>query len=400
LHPYADLVPSLTPTPPPPLTRWQTTWRNVVALTIGVGLWLSVAEQQQAHAGWLPLVDLLGGLVAAVLYQFRRRWPFAVAMAGAVIAFFSISSSGYGMLAFISLCTRRRWIEMIPVAVVSVISGQVFYETQPEQEGNWITTLVFGIAFAAVAMAIGMYIGARRDLIASLKDRAERAEREQELQVARAQAEERTRIAREMHDVLAHRMSLVAMHAGALSYRDDLSPQETRDTAAIIAANSHRALTDLREILGVLRDAAAGPLDEAAAHRPQPTLCDLDELIADERSAGSRVTVRNELAESDEVPASIGRAAYRLVQEGLTNARKHAPDTQVTVTVAGAAGIGLNVEVSNPLRVGTAPAPEPPGAGMGLLGLAERVTLAKGRFEHGRTPGDRFVVRAWLPWDS
>lgn len=385
--------------PPPPLTRWEIAWRNLVALAIGIGVWLAAAEQQQAYAEWLPFVDLLGGVVMLVLYQFRRRWPFAVAMAGAVISLFSASSSGYGVLAFISLSTRRRWVEMLPVAVVSVVSGQVFYETQPQQDGTWITTLVFGIAFVVISIAIGMYIGARRDLVASLKDRAERAEREQELMVARGQAEERTRIAREMHDVLAHRMSLVAMHAGALAYRDNLTPQETRDTAEVIQANSHRALTDLREILGVLRQTTTseGPVQ----HRPQPTLRDLDELIADESATGARIKVALELVPGQEVPASIGRAAYRIIQEGLTNARKHAPDTTVSVTVSGAPGVGLNIEVSNPVRVGSGVyGPPTPGAGLGLVGLTERVTLANGRIEHGHTPGADFVLRAWLPWDT
>ena len=142
-----------------------------------------------------------------------------------------------------------------------------------------------------VVVAIGLYLGARRDLIASLHDRAERAEREQALQVSTARAGERTRIAREMHDVLAHRMSLVAVHAGALAYRTDLSAAETRETAAIIQANSQRALADLREILGLLRDTERGI--DVTDHRPQPTLGDLDSLLDDERAAGAHVTLRD-----------------------------------------------------------------------------------------------------------
>ena len=337
-----------------------------------------------------------------VAYQFRRRWPFAVAMFAAIASFFSASSAGAGSLAFISLATRRRWIEMIPVAVVALVGGQVFYETQPDHsDDTWYANLLLGLAFTAIAIAIGMYIGARRDLFASLQDRAERAEREQSLQVARAQAEERNRIAREMHDVLAHRMSLVAMHAGALAYRDNLTPDETRGAAEVIQANSHRALTDLREILGVLRDTTADPADGVTKHRPQPTLCDLDELIADEAATGAKVRLDNQLDAAVEVPASIGRAAYRIIQEGLTNARKHAANTAVLVTVSGAPGVGLNVEVRNPVRVGTAPTGTPtPGSGLGLVGLTERVTLANGRIEHGHTPSGEFVVRAWLPWES
>jgi signal transduction histidine kinase len=291
---------------------------------------------------------------------------------------------------------------MIPVAVVSVIAGQFFYETQPDHsDSTWYATLLFGVGFTGIAIAIGMYIGARRDLLASLQDRAERAEREQSLQVARAQAGERNRIAREMHDVLAHRMSLVAMHAGALAYRDNLTPEETRDAAEVIQANSHRALTELREILGVLRDTTADAADSVTKHRPQPTLCDLNELISDETATGAKVKLDNQLDAAIEVPQSVGRAAYRIIQEGLTNARKHAANTAVLVTVAGTAGVGLNVEVRNPVRVGSDRNSVPtPGSGLGLVGLTERVTLANGRIEHGHTPSGEFVVRAWLPWES
>jgi signal transduction histidine kinase len=293
------------------------------------------------------------------------------------------------------MSTRRRWTEMLPVAAIAVVAGQLFYEFEPapDNSGPWYVSLVFSVAFAGIAIAIGMYIGARRELLATLEDRAVRAEREQSLQVAQAQAQERNRIAREMHDVLAHRMSLVAMHAGALAYRRNLTEQETRDTAEIIQANSHRALTDLREILGVLRDEEL----DGAPNRPQPTLSDLDELIADERASGTRVSLKNELPPDHEVPDSIGRTAYRVVQEGLTNARKHAPNTQVDVMVAGRRGDGLTVEVRNPVRVGGT-ATTTPGAGLGLIGLAERATLAHGRFEQGRTVAGDFVVRVWLPW--
>ena len=165
-----------------------------------------------------------------------------------------------------------------------------------------------------------------------------------------ARAAERTRIAREMHDVLAHRMSLVAVHAGALAYRTDLSAAETRETAAIIQANSQRALADLREILGLLRDTERGI--DVTAHRPQPTLSDLDSLLDDERAAGAHVTLRSDLEDLDALPESIGRSAFRIIQEGLTNARKHAPHAMVTVELTGHPGNGLDLSVRNPVRVG------------------------------------------------
>jgi signal transduction histidine kinase len=380
---------------PPPLTRWQTTWRNLVAVAFGGFVWAFVADAQWDKSAYLVALDLGLGVVTLLAMNFRRRWPLAMALVGAVAGVASASSSGAGVIAFISMSTRRRWAEMLPVAATAVVAGQLYYEFEPRQSdsGPWYVSLVLSIGFAGIAIAIGMYIGARRELLATLEDRAVRAEREQSLQVAQAQAHERNRIAREMHDVLAHRMSLVAMHAGALAYRHNLTEQETRDAAEIIQANSHRALTDLREILGVLRDEEL----DGAPNRPQPTLYDLGELIADERASGARISLKNSLSLDDEVPDSIGRTAYRVVQEGLTNARKHAPNTQVDVIVAGRAGDGLTVEVRNPTRVGAATTTTP-GAGLGLVGLAERAALAHGRFEQGRTLEGDFVVRAWLPW--
>jgi signal transduction histidine kinase len=382
--------------PPPPLTRWGKVWRNLAAIVVGGIVWGPVAVAQWQHAPALLFLDGAVGVSMLIAMNFRRRWPVPVATFGALAGLVSASSAGAGMIAFISMSTRRRWSEMLPVAAIAVVAGQTFYTIEPEQadQSPWYVNLLFSVFFAGIAIAIGMYIGARRELVATLQDRADRAEREQVLRVAQAQTQERTRIAREMHDVLAHRMSLVAMHAGALAYRDDLTAEQTRDTAEIIQTNSHRALADLREILGLLRDA-----DEDAPNRPQPTLADVDALVADERAAGARITVKNDLATFAGVPESIGRTAYRVIQEGLTNARKHAPNTQVDVIIGGAPGEGLIVEVRNRLPVGD-PALSRVPSGFGLVGLSERAAIAHGRIEYGRTPEGDFMVRAWLPWPA
>jgi signal transduction histidine kinase len=196
--------------------------------------------------------------------------------------------------------------------------------------------------------------------------------------------------------VLAHRLSLVALHAGALAFRDDLTPVQIRETAGTIQANSQGALADLREILGLLRDPGNGI--DATDHRPQPTLGDLDALLDDERAAGARITLRADLADVGAVPASTGRSAYRIVQEGLTNARKHAPHAAVTVELAGRPGSGLDLAVRNPVPVDRQHRADG-GGGFGLVGLAERAAASHGRFEHGLTPDGEFLVRAWLPWD-
>ncbi len=383
--------------PAAPLARWQQTWRNMVALGLGALLWLPLVQAQWRLTPWFVAADFTLGVVSFVLLQYRRRWPWSVALLTTLASSLSAMSLGSSVIAYVSMSTRRRWTEIVSLGVVSVACGQVYFMVQPSQDGPWYINLVLSAAITGVVAAIGMYIGARRELLANLQERADRAEREQELKVATAQANERTRIAREMHDVLAHRMSLVAVHAGALAFRDDLSPEETRQTAEIIQANSHRALTDLREILGVLRDRERGV--DVTDHRPLPSLEDLDGLLDDERAAGAKISVVDTLTDHAAVPGSVARTAYRIVQESLTNARKHAPHAAVCVSLSGREGDGLTVEVRNPLRVGGG-RPQPASRGYGLVGLAERAASSHGRFEHGLTPDGSFVVRAWLPWDS
>jgi signal transduction histidine kinase len=379
------------------LTPAQTTWLSTVfAVVIGGLLWLSVAQDQWQSARTLFWGDLALGVASLAAMQCRRRWPFAVTVLTVAATAVSVSAIGPWIVCQVSLSARRRWREILPTAALSVLAGQASLAVQPNRTMSWYVNLLFCVLAAGVVVAVGLYLGARRDLIASLQDRAERAEREQALQVSTARAGERTRIAREMHDVLAHRMSLVAVHAGALAYRTDLSAAETRETAAIIQANSQRALADLREILGLLRDTERGI--DVTHHRPQPTLSDLDSLLDDERAAGAHVTLRSDLEDLDALPESIGRSAFRIVQEGLTNARKHAPHAIVTVELTGHPGNGLDLSVRNPVRVG-GELNGKDGAGFGLVGLAERAAASHGRLEHGLTRNGDFVLRAWLPWD-
>jgi signal transduction histidine kinase len=244
------------------------------------------------------------------------------------------------------------------------------------------------LCFHFTLVAAGMILRSNRRLMASLKDRAVQAEEGQRMRVEEARHLERERIAREMHDVLAHRISLLAVHAGALEFRPDASPQE-KQAAGVIRESAHEALEDLRAVIGMLRT------DERDAERPQPTLAGLPELIEESRRAGARVTVTG--ADTAQAPDRIGRHAYRIVQEGLTNARKHAPAAKVEVTLSTDQG-ELCLEVRNRLTVSSAPAI--PGAGAGIIGLRERVALLGGRLEAGPTPDGDFRLTAWLPLPS
>lgn len=377
----------------PRLTTWSHVWRFLVMVAISGLAWFELAQWQwQNDPAWFA-ADIAIGVICFVVVTRRRSHPVAVALFTNIVGVVAGTSAGPAVLATVSVATRRRWREIIPVALVSLASGFVFDFLNPTSDDPWQVTAPIFVAFTAVAVGWGMYIGSRRELLATLRERAETAESQQAARVAQARTAERSRIAREMHDVLAHRISLVTMHAGALSYRKDLTPEQVRETADIIQESSHQALTELRQVLGVLREDPG----DAEPERPQPSAADLPELIDEARTSGMKVVTDRGRPVAD-VPEGIGRDAYRIVQEALTNARKHAPDTLVTVDLWGGPGEGLNVEVRNPLRMG-APLGLP-ASGLGLAGLAERAALAGGHLRHEVTPGGEFSLTAWLPWPA
>jgi signal transduction histidine kinase len=381
-------------TGPPPLRWWNHAWRYAVVVAISAVAWAELAPWQWEHRRWWFWTDLGVGLVTLVMLGWRRRYPMTVAVTINALTLVSWSAGGPATLALVSLATRRRWREVVPVGVLALVAGVALEGMNPVRTSDYAFTIPFVALVIAVSVGWGMYIGSRRELVATLRERAETAEIEQASRIAQARAAERSRIAREMHDVLAHRISLVTMHAGALVYRDDLSRDEVRTAAGIIQDNSHRAMVELREVLGILRE---GPGD-SAPERPQPSAGDLTGLIDEARQSGMRVepTIAVVLAE---IPEALGRTVYRVVQEALTNARKHAADTLVTVTVAGGPDDGLSIEVRNPIRVGELRS-APPRSGLGLAGLAERAELAGGRLTHRVSPGTEFVLTAWLPWPA
>jgi signal transduction histidine kinase len=261
------------------------------------------------------------------------------------------------------------------------------------------TTDPLSVVFVAVplvlaAIAWGMFVRARRQLLFTLRERALRAEAEQRLHADTARMAERTLIAREMHDVLAHRISLMALHAGALEVQPDLSP-EVRETAELLRLTARQALEELRGVIGVLREEPGRDSQPAA---PQPTLSDIPRLIEETRRAGAKIDFEMKVDHPNAAPSMLGRDAYRIVQESLTNIGKHARGTAGRVRVTGAADTGLRVSVRNRLPLQTHAEPALPGSGAGLLGLQERVALAGGSLVHGPDGSGDFVVDAELPW--
>ena len=372
----------------PPLRWFSHAWRVVVMLGISAVAWLPVWQHEAdvSHAWWLA--DLAAGAAMYVLVTFRRRWPVTVALVTALVGSVSGFAAGPAVLAAASVATRRRWREIALVGSVNFAAAQFFSAiTASDEDPVWLLMIANAVATGAV-LGWGMYIGSRRELIWTLRNRAERAEAEQELRVSQARGQEQTRIAREMHDVLAHRISQISMHAGALAYRDDLSPEEVRASAEVIRDKAHEALTDLRGVLGVLRDGATGE----RLLTPQPTYADLPGLVEDAQGSGVRVEFEDLV--HDPVPDAAGRTIYRIVQEGITNARKHAPGALLTVRVAGSPDDGIDVLLRNPVGFGPS---RTPGAGLGLVGLSERAELRGGRLDHGRE-GSTFVLHGWIPW--
>ncbi len=405
---------------PPPLRPWSRIWRYLAAAGIAFLLWLAVSvdfippdgapDDVVGRAGAALLLDGVLGVIGLCLLPLRRRRPVVVATVTALLGMASAAALGAAAVALVSAATWRRW-QWLLAPLVAWVWVAVFYELvwRPAIVDDAVTagyaavSAGFALGMAATCLATGYYVGARRELLVSLRQRAETAEREQELKAEAAREAERTRIAREMHDVLAHRISLVAMHAGALAYRTDLDREETTEAAGVIQHNAHLALTELRQVLGVLR---AGNDGGEEAEPPQPVLAQAEELV---QAALPYVDVSLDvsglpggtLAGAGEVPATVSRTAYRVVQEALTNACKHAPGSTVVVQLAGAPGGLLTVEVRNDAPTArTGPAHQAPGAGLGLVGLSERVGLAGGVLEHGPQADGSFAVRAWLPWEE
>ncbi|MET8154331.1 sensor histidine kinase [Actinoplanes sp. NPDC049668] len=342
---------------------------------------------------WLIWLDLVAGVVLSIALWWRRRWPVYLALLAVVAGVFTVAGAIAGLILFFTVAVHRRFAVTAAVNAAAVLTSAVFCLLRPEASASFWESMVWSTAFLAIVMLWGMVMRSRRQLVLSLRDRAERAESEQRLRVVQARALERTRIAREMHDVLAHRISLLSLHAGALEIRPDAAPAEVAGAAGVIRASAHQALQDLREVIGVLRE----PADDDRPERPQPTLCELPALADESRAAGAKVRLDMRVDDSAPLPDGAGRTAYRIVQEGLTNAHKHAPGTAVRVTVEGAAGVGLTIDVRNPAPVGRAVLAIP-GTGTGLVGLVERATLSGGRLVHGHTPDGEFALRAWLPW--
>ncbi|MEV8018297.1 histidine kinase [Streptomyces sp. NPDC086554] len=422
---------------------WWERWRSAV---LDVGLALASAAECGAEGitfsgdtGIPAAVGVGFGAVAGSALVLRRRWPIAV-----VLVSIAITPAQMGILLTIvglySLAASE-----LPRRIIGSLAGMsllgtlivTLVRTRQDMASGELAFAEGFIPFIAITTSIGvtappillgLYVGARRRLMESLRERADSLERELQLLAERAEEraewarnEERTRIAREMHDVVAHRVSLMVVHAAALQAVARKDPEKAVKNAALVGDMGRQALTELREMLGVLRTgesgagsgvqqrvsaseavplAAVGFAAAAAASRAVdedgPCLAELDELVGQSRAAGMAVDLSVE-GDARAYAAEVEQTAYRVVQEALTNVHKHAAGAKTYVRLAHrGAEIAMQVENEPPPEAGPADARLPSG-GNGLVGMKERVTALGGVFVSGPTDAGGFRVSAVLP---
>jgi signal transduction histidine kinase len=371
---------------------------GIAVTVVGVGALIGLTDWgEHSDVGNLFVLDIVVSVLGIGLLPVLLRWPVPATLVLVVLAAISPAATPPATFGVLYVAQRRRFPLAVAVAGFGIVGHGVRDLWRPISGlpwGWWFLLVVLG---HAALVGWGALSQARQALIASLCERARRAEAEQGRRVAEARALERTRIAREMHDVLAHRLSLLATYAGALEYRPDLPPDQLAKASAIVRTGAHDALVELRDVIAVLRDTE--PAGDEVAERPQPVLADLPRLIAESRDTGARIELRNQVADETAPPAATGRTVYRVVQEALTNARKHATGQPVRIDIDGTPGARLTIDIRNPLPAEPVVPSAIPGSGTGLVGLTERVRLAGGQLDHQATVGE-FRLRAWLPWPA
>jgi signal transduction histidine kinase len=329
---------------------------------------------------------IAAGLVAAAALVVRRRfsiWVLAAAVLHGVLSGDVSAALPFAAYAVARYCPpgRVRWIVLSIAGLVALAPWQ--FTSGNETLNNVIIVLV-ALVLPAV---LGLWVRARAELLVALRERAERAESEQRTLAREAVLEERARITREMHDVVGHRVSLMVLQAGAIDMAAE-DPDRVRQLAGQLQGAGRRSLEELRQLLGLLKGS-----DDEAPLAPQPTLDDIEELVGDSRRAGVEVTLTR-CGTPRGLDPTVGRTAYRVVQEALTNAGKHAPGGPVAVTLDIRTD-ELAVTVLN-RKATRSPAPLPSG-GLGLIGLRERVRTVGGTLRAEPRLDGGFRVEAVLP---
>lgn len=378
-----------------PMTRaWSELWRLASAAILGIAAWVSslalTLEAGEEPILWRVNLDALAGLVAVVLASFRHRSPFLIAAAVSLIVGFSSASLGAWLLVAISLASRRRVSEIVGVFGITLASGvaaSAVDESSRAAPFDWSWAGILALV-VAIPLVIGYARGARRAELDGLRREAELLREEQRQIAEQARLAERGRIAAEMHDALGHQLSVIAVQAAALKLHPELPAAQRQESVSAIRTAAQQALSELRHTLSMLAEDSPEP-------EPSPRLSErIDDLIEQVRQAGSPVQADLDQARLDELPAELGRPVFRIVQECLTNAMRHAPGVPVHLSVRSEPDTGVQIRVSNAFTTASEPSP---GSGIGLAGIAERARLADGELQVLRS-AEHFTVEARLPW--
>ncbi|OPC82303.1 two-component sensor histidine kinase [Embleya scabrispora] len=344
---------------------------------------------------WLLLTTLLS--LGMMLHRVRPFTATALVVVGGLMQLVwdnTITAANYAMLVSLYTAAKSgpRWLSRAGLAM-TLIGPAVLLARFPSSAESSFKANLFGLTFTVVLLAIAWVLGdsmrTRRAFYAELEERATRLEFERDQQAQIAAAAERARIARELHDVVAHNVSVMVVQADGAAYAIDAAPDRAREALGTIAATGREALAEMRRLLGVLRSQT-----ETEAYVPQPGVEQLDELVEQVRTTGLNVEL-TVAGVPVELPQSVALTAYRIVQEALTNTRKHGgPDVTAKVGV-GYGEAGLEMEISDDGRGAAAPGD---GMGHGLVGMRERVAMLGGRLRTGPTVGGGWSVSAMLPY--
>jgi signal transduction histidine kinase len=347
-----------------------------------------------AFLGDVPVATylLLGASSVALLW--RRSHPLAVLTAtlGASVVWDLMNlANGPSLAILISLFGVGRYIEHDRTNVLAVLAAMLITVADDLLiEGEEASVVVLSLGLVFLAWYLGRRMKGRREYLALLEERAEYLERERAAEAQRAVTEERTRIARELHDVVAHRVSMITVQAGAAQTVAASDPDRAVRAMEAIEGEGREALEELRQILGVLRSDGDG-----TGLLPVHGLADIGDLVAEMRSAGMEVSLFND-GDTGGIPAQVDLASYRIVQEALTNVVKHGgPDPSAQVRISSSDG-HLTIEVTD----NGSGVSRLPGSGHGLAGMRERTALLGGTFEAGPDPQGGFRVIARLPLEK
>ena len=382
-------------------TWWRALDRRLVDAAVAVVLLALTAiplATDSLQAGQRPS-DIWAYLLAVALcvpFVFHRRFPVAaITVACCALVLYAVGRYNaypglpiFVLVAGISLhSTRRRALLAAGLAAVAL---SVAVWLQPERVAT-ASTWVASLLAVAVAWLWGENLRNRRARWAAMEERARRLEAEREERDRQAVTDERLRIARELHDVVAHSMSVIAVQSGVANHVIDSRPAQARQALATIEATSRSALVELRRLLGVLRQGD----DPVASLEPNPGMAELGRLADQIRSAGVEVELKVE-GEPGDLPPGVDLSAFRIAQEGLTNVLKHGGGV-ARVLVRYSPG-AVAVEIADDGRAGAADVAPAEGTGHGLIGMRERVAVFGGELTAGPVPGGGYRMAARLPY--